>query len=1755
MSDVLWSRKQGRFAPRAEVEREEQEARGPLGMSRAASDGSAATGSRAAQRGVSDLLSDIPVADLLSGDATRQRRTGRLPDLTVTAPAPNPIESSLSRATNPSLAAAWNRQNRPVVGGETSLGLAISNTLMQPFAAAADVPLRFGEGIARAVGAENVAGTLSNQRREVFEASQPLTTPAAITRIGSDIAASALPYVAAGAGAMSGGLRMLAPAVGRSAGLTAVESQAEGGSLVQGLADITGSAGLRQAAESGWRTPIDVGVDAALNLLPGAKPALAAFAFLPAPGRMAAASPLRSALETFSPKRTHTVKEWIDRIVDPKGNVKLRYSWTNPAGTTMQGTVAKDEAAILVNGLRRLGENETLSRDALIDFAEGNAVPLVEQARTDLRPRALEEARDNVQVALADWQDDAARGLDETGARTRLNRAITAYNDAVVNSQPTMYDKYISPPSSAGRVRESVETVYHEPDSPGAYKSQHWPRMQDETLPLFTGSYDDAVADGLITLDDVDGSPTFPTAFADQRELLPDGVTDVARNEPTGAYGTMHTRHTVRRAYGPDGTPVRRLQVEEEQPDVFNDIRDRGTGEAPEPPMLGPASGPSAPVSARPAVSEDTGNRIRTLRTLQQAVLDNVDEIAISGPAEQVRRYGTDRVVYTPGATDTVGTLQYTDETIGLDLSFTVDTTKPLAPQLEQQGFYELMRGKGKRAREFGPSGLESMARRFAKAIATPGEEVLLRADGMDAAYGVNGAVAARYAREAKKHLGLDLTFAEDGKGNVVARLDPEQRARAQAALEERRAEGRGFSLYSTPGMVGGGALVGGAAGAAAPAENENERAANIMAGMLAGAGVGGAVQTARTLARTLPTSGAMAQASQWIDFGGMRQRIADAAMRGGEVVEDYNWFDRVIERVAKSGHYLDRYGDQMAAGGLRPLHNPGILVNRTKASQHIVEQALMGDGLRNLQGEVITGKSLERVVKDTLGENPEDIRQGFAYLVAQRIKDRGPEAVGGNTQFYDDMVALADEGAATPQLQQFAQEWQGYMKGVMDYAVEAGLWTRSQADAFLASDALYVPLSRVVPEMERLRSAGRGAQFVNVDDGVYRMLGSQRVIRDPALASVEYVSRIIQRADHYRVGAALFDVAEKFGDDMAGIQRHFGAPPSGPVSGPGAFESLLQDTAGNDPFTNKLIWRNNPWTGEREFATITDGGLHQTLLTLNHQIMGSMPGVKKALDFVLGNSKRLLTAGTTGTPTFTVGTNITRDIGTAFSQTQAGMGLGQYARGFGAAITDGRVGGLPDLPEVRQAGLGGVSAYGAPRSPAAFQRAIAPTTRGQQARAAVGQAMASPLTAMEKIGEVSDLGPRAGEVIAAMEKHAGKVASGEWTPGDLRAYAAHLGRRTTIDFNDRGSWAGIQLLGAYIPFFSASMNGLATYALAVRRNPTRAAAVQGTLALAAALGWAMKQRLGEDAKAMENDRTAAERSTAIYFPVNDELTMKLPVPQEVGIGAHAVTAFLDGVMDKDPKAGTYLAESLYRMLPPVSPRSQPLVGAAWDVAKNERQFTGSPIEDMGMRGKLPEDRRRPETSPLYDTMAGAARMVPGWENASPMQAEHVTQRMLGTAPKSVLEAAYEGVTSGREPSPRVPMQGVRHPLNPARAVVAPRAPGATQSEVEMERLDKLYGQTERSYNATLGPDRQPTPTTEGFMQSGRGGILYGKPVFEAMRDSISVIRDERDRIVAGYRAGLYGGQYARTLLDQLAKREGAIYRSSQRDLNAVGIR
>jgi hypothetical protein len=904
-------------------------------------------------------------------------------------------------------------------------------------------------------------------------------------------------------------------------------------------------------------------------------------------------------------------------------------------------------------------------------------------------------------------------------------------------------------------------------------------------------------------------------------------------------------------------------------------------------------------------------------------------------------------------------------------------------------------------------------------------------------------------------------------------------------------------------------------------------------------------------------TRQAYEQVGSSIDFG---DRQAKAIARADKPTL-FARIQNVADQIANGLGPIERLGERVD-NVLRPSKNPRALLSYAKASEHTVKQAF-DVGVLDPQSRKVAGPSYRSLFEPFKNDDAK-IRQALTYLKAKRDAGRGVEGVGGDQKMLDAAHEVVRHGDTDPQLVAFANQWDKYVDALGNYAVGSGLWTSEFFRALKGSDALYVPYKRLLGPSVKGAAGGPmaagGDRLVNIGHGVKRFFGSKQSISNPAQAIAEYTAAIIRRSDSYRVGASLFDAVEQLGPEGEGILTPIkgGADRSARANAAAArakaagvptpvMQELIDAFELKPDGRNPVIWRNGP-SGTKQYALVNSPTLWQSVSHLNAL---EQSAVRDFLNITLKPLKRIFTATTTGlNPRFSLATNPLRDIVDAFAKTRAGITPKDVAVGYYESLKN--IFSRSALStQAETAGMGGVSMFFGEATPAAVARRYAPTTPIDRIISSAHWTATRPLRALEALGEASDLGPRNAEYIAFMRKNQRRVDSGEWTEADLHLGAATAGRNVTLDFSNRPGNQVLRFFGDYIPFFNVGLQAPIQFGIAAYRNPRRLIGASAGVAGAATLAWAMKRALQPAVRQQVNDRQSTERAGFLLVPIdNSGNLLRIPLGQEMGIVASAVTAGLDAAIESDPHAGRLLVASIMRALPPgigellqANPTIPiPGVQQALENAKNKRDYGGHPIVPKRMEDLPPAERRYDTTNPTFDLAAAAVRRV-GFDNFSPLEAENLIRGVTSQATPFITAAVdpWAERLLGRSAQSRLKPPFVQQPLNPTSAMVAKNPPPSTETEQDYYALKTKVSQAENFLaQAANAGQVSAIPRLEGYKQylnpDLSAGIATTDEVLKDLRDEETVVREM-------FQTKEITPQVARTELDRIKGQRQLVYR------------
>ena len=526
--------------------------------------------------------------------------------------------------------------------------------------------------------------------------------------------------------------------------------------------------------------------------------------------------------------------------------------------------------------------------------------------------------------------------------------------------------------------------------------------------------------------------------------------------------------------------------------------------------------------------------------------------------------------------------------------------------------------------------------------------------------------------------------------------------------------------------------------------------------------------------------------------------------------------------------------------------------------------------------------------------------------------------------------------------------------KSVLDVAEQAGLFNAAQRAQW--EHDFYLPYYRVIDNEGELRGPSNGGGKLIRQKAFEKLKGGTEKLGDPLQNILRNWHHLIDASLKNRAASLALDTAENLG-----VAQHV--------------------TAAQADKNSVWVMRN----GDKEHYRIDDPLTLEALSALNAPMMSSA-AVKALAGF-----KRALTIGVTISPAFKA-RNLLRDSVAAFAISGLspnvfkvnpikGMMLAREGSATQAALLAG----------------GGTFRFGTMMEgdPAAAARRISgwkPDTVLNSSQQIKGfyQALKSGLDAWNRLGDQMETANRAS--IYEQMRSEGKT-----------HLQASLAARDLMDFSQSGAWPAVRFLTTITPFLNARLQGMDVLyrkgfnplsrtvtgkaSSGERKAALRFAATIATVSLASTLLY-LAYRDDEDFQKREQ----WDRDNYWWFKLGEE-AYRIPKPFEVGALGTIAERIAEQIVDQSVD-GKLFADRLKFMLTQTFAMDMPQAfKPAFELATNRSQFTGRPIEPMGMENLSPELRARYNTSAaaIAASQAGLGKV-----GLSPLQIEHLVRGYFG---------------------------------------------------------------------------------------------------------------------------------------------------------------
>lgn len=596
-------------------------------------------------------------------------------------------------------------------------------------------------------------------------------------------------------------------------------------------------------------------------------------------------------------------------------------------------------------------------------------------------------------------------------------------------------------------------------------------------------------------------------------------------------------------------------------------------------------------------------------------------------------------------------------------------------------------------------------------------------------------------------------------------------------------------------------------------------------------------------------------------------------------------------------------------------------------------------------------------------------------YMIAKHA--RTVEATGRKTgrDLTRDKQLIQELGS---EYEPYAQQVTAYSRKLLDYATETGLISKDLAEKLKTLYPDYVPLQRVMDEVERTGTfRGRGIASQGSQSVVQRLKGSDREISSPIASLIEKTNTAFAQGER--------NVAAR---QLASYRNIPG------------FKGLITELKVNTTGRHTFSYIENGV--KRTFETTPE--IEAAAKSLNRQQLGF-------LGKIVSFSTRLLRLGATGLNIPFVGANIVKDQLTGFinSSHVARTSLinpGNFLRALWSAGKHDEL--YDDL--IRSAG-GGTSFDIGRMQP---QLAVGKIRSGRNIASKVAYTVTHPgelITTLENlIGRSEELGRLQqfrGTRQALQEQ--GRTAQ------DITLLAAKAARENTANFARAGDWG--RVLNLIIPYFNAGIQGSRATMRAIQQRPAQTAtkiAIGLFTPVAAATMWNLsdpeRKRVYEDIDDFEK-----ENNIILVLDPSKGLekgryggVIKIPLQQGFGALSTGVRQGIEQAYGLAPAKMSEIASGLIQFgtsLNVGSPRElvSSLTPQALKVpiesATNTNLFTGKQIVPQYMKNKPAEEQ-------VYDFTSGTARKIGGALNTSPLVVQNAISTSMGGVGRQLLNAS-----------------------------------------------------------------------------------------------------------------------------------------------------
>ncbi len=644
----------------------------------------------------------------------------------------------------------------------------------------------------------------------------------------------------------------------------------------------------------------------------------------------------------------------------------------------------------------------------------------------------------------------------------------------------------------------------------------------------------------------------------------------------------------------------------------------------------------------------------------------------------------------------------------------------------------------------------------------------------------------------------------------------------------------------------------------------------------------------------------------------------------------------------------------------------------------------LIGKGGMDAYGEKTDAPALkdafDAVKKDSGGKgNAEDF---INYMVAKRANEKEDQGFeSGHTltrEERDQLIAYGDGKFARG-----ADLWNKVMDNVLQFGRDSGIFSDKQTESMKRDNTMYISFRRLMGDDTVLPNSAWGSakSFRVVTSPVKQFEGNERQIRDPLLATIDNIHRIVEMSLRNQAIRQIISLSQKYSEGPDGGPAIFTKDGQTFKTATGKGEASIaepdsdlfkpyqvEDTKAYESFLAERVVRQQ--LAPNKFVYLNEGKA-ETWSAIDDNLAGMMrgadsPGTMLAPVALAAGVAKVWRAGVAAPVDFALRVLLVRHPVTAMLYDANHPGPHMFYKGLFDTLTKSEV-----YDEYRRMGGAGTSMVELDRN---YLRENLQDILGKSGYRDKGwNVVQDALQAVQVFHSLLDTSNRLGYY---------KTRVGE---GMEPAKAASAARTAYIDMAEQAGSSAIRTVARVVPFFRVSLLGTKFVAEGIANDPLKSTlyavgAITAPTALLYAANY-IQDKYGDLPESEQfKEVSRLDKDTHWILPSANGVRIKIPYPYTVGpFFGGMVNRTLDFWAQNDPEAFDDWAHNMVKQVEPDF--APPFAIPVYEKAANQNFSTGKqlmPDKFIGPTGITGDMQWTDSTTETAKGIAHALAFVPG---------------------------------------------------------------------------------------------------------------------------------------------------------------------------------